>query len=286
MRKIAIIADSAATFNPQIASHPDLFIAQLTLTVDKRDYLDRKDFDHEMLIEAIKADKEMTTAMPSLGEIMRVYKEVESKGYDHIFVLSVSSNVSGTYNGFVLVQNELQIPNLEVIDTYSIAGVVGEMTELVFDLNEQGESLDQIRDAINYLIDNTMVFILPNSLNRLVKSGRVNKAVGTLTSLLKLKVVLIFKNKGKEIEKYDIYRTQKKALDKITEGLKNFGVSAKEWKLIILKSDETSPVKEMVESLKSTFNDVEIILHNLPSTLVLHGGLGTIVIQAVKKYGV
>lgn len=283
MKKIAVITDSAATFQPHLVGHPDLYTAQLTLTVDKKDYLDRQDFDHDMLIEAIKSDKEMTTAMPSLGEIMRVYKEVDAKGYDHIFVLSVSSHVSGTHNGFVLVQNELQIPNLEIIDTYTIAGAVGEMTDLIFKLNQQDASLDQIRDAINYLIDNTIVFILPNSLNRLVKSGRVNKAVGTLTSLLKLKVVLYFKNKGKEIEKYDIYRTQRKALDKITEALNQFGITAKEWSLIVLKSDETSPVKETIESLKSTFNDIEIILQNLPSTLLLHGGLGTIVIQAIKK---
>ncbi len=283
MKNIAIIVDSSAVLDPVIQNHPDVYTAHLTLSVEEQAYLDQLEFSHQQILDALKEDKVMTSAMPSLGEIMRVYKEVDQKNYDHIFVLSVSSHVSGTHSGFVMVQEELKIKHLEVIDTYSIAGTVGYMTQVLLDLAQQDATLEQMKLAIKQIIDNTIVYILPNNLERLVKSGRVHKAVGTLTNLLKLKVVLVFKNKGKQIEKWDITRTQKRALSKIADALKQFGVTTKDWKLIILDIDETSPVAEMKAAIKEKFNDIEVLLQNLPSTLALHGGLGTIVIQAVKK---
>lgn len=283
MKRIAIIVDSSCVLPEALQNHPDVYTAYLTLSVDGKAYLDQVEYDQHQILEALKENKDMTSAMPSLGEIMRVYKEVAEKDYEHIFVLSVSSHVSGTHSGFVMVQDELKISNLEVIDTYTIAGSTGYMVEALLSCAQVDASLEEMHQTLDFLINHTMAFILPNTLERLVKSGRVHKAVGTLTNLLKLKVVLVFKNKGEQIEKFDITRTQRKAMNKITEALKQFGVNTKEWRIIILGIDESSPVKEMSSAIREVFDDIEIFIQNLPATLALHGGLGTIAIQAIKK---
>lgn len=282
MKRYAVIIDSSTTVPKEIENHPDLYMTHLAFTIDGKEFKDGLDLTYEEFLKALKADKDMTSSMPTFGEVMRVYNEVKEQDYDHIFVISISSKLSGTYNAFYMVQEELKIANLTVIDSFTVAGPLGIMAQAVFELAKLDAEVDEVVSTLNYLIDNTLSFIIPLNLNRLMKSGRVNKAVGTLSNLLRLKVILVLENKAAAIDKFDVTRTQKRAFSKVSEALKNFGVNAKEYVLIISGVDQSSPVMEAITSLKQSFGPIKIHQQVLPSILALHGGLGAITIQAIR----
>lgn len=283
MKRYAIIIDSSTTVPESLKDHPDIYMTHLSFTIDGKEFKDRLDLSYDDFLDALRADKEMTSSMPAFGEVMRVYQEVSSKDYEHIFVVSVSSKLSGTYNAFYMVQEELQIENLTLVDSLTVAGPLGVMCEAIIELSKVDAEVVEVLEFLDFLIDNTISFLLPLNLNRVIKSGRVNKTVGTLTNLLRLKVILFLENKASSIEKYDVVRTQKKALSRISEALQQFGVNAKEYAVIVSGVDETSPIIETIEKLKETFgSSLQITRQMLPSILALHGGLGSITIQAIK----
>lgn len=212
MKRYAIIIDSSTTVPESLKDHPDIYMTHLSFTIDGKEYKDRLDLSYDDFLDALRADKEMTSSMPAFGEVMRVYQEVSSKDYEHIFVVSVSSKLSGTYNAFYMVQEELQIENLTLVDSLTVAGPLGVMCEAIIELSKVDAEVVEVLEFLDFLIDNTISFLLPLNLNRVIKSGRVNKTVGTLTNLLRLKVILFLENKASSIEKYDVVRTQKKAL--------------------------------------------------------------------------
>jgi len=88
---------------------------------------------------------------------------------------------------------------------------------------KKAESIDEIREMILKLADHNVTYIYPATLKRLILSGRMNKAVGSFANLLKLRLLLVFENKGKQIERHDIYRTEKKLYSEMMEQLRKTG---------------------------------------------------------------
>lgn len=282
MKNIAIIVDSTTILDQEYLQHPNVFMTYLNIGVDNHPYVDRLELDEQQVVTALQHDRHLTSAMPSIGELLRVFNEVKEKQFEHVFVLSCSSHVSGTYAGFEMASQELAMNNLTLVDTKTIGGPVGYMVDMLLALAKQDASLDSMNQALQEAMDHTITYILPATLHNVMKSGRVNKTVGTLANLLKLKVLLVFKNKAHQIEKVDVYRTQKKALQKISEALSEFGCQSG-WRIYILKCDETSPVNETLEMIQRSFEGVEVKIEQLPATLALHAGLGSITVQIVKK---
>lgn len=283
MKKIAVVLDSTALESPRLKNNPDVYVAPLEVIVDGKTYEDRKDIKEADWISFLKKDATMTTSQPSLKNTIDILKEVQSKEYDHVFVLSIASNLSGTFNGFELANNELQLENIDLIDTYTIAGPVTIMAENIFKYNEEGKSIEEIRDMLNKMIDLNVTYVYPATLKRLIFSGRMNKTVGSLANLLKLKVLLVLKNKGEQIEKHDVYRTEKKLFAQLVEEFKKMGVNEKDWVFYVMDIENEAGIQQLKSILQKEFGQVEIRQEMLPGVIATHVGIGVLGVQVVKR---
>ena len=283
MKRIAVVTDSTTLDSPKLLNHPDLYVAPLEVIANGKTYEDRVELQEEDWINFLKADATMTTSQPSLKNTIDVLKKARDGGYDHIFVLPLTSNLSGTYNGFVLANNELEIENLEIIDTKAIAGQITVMIEKVFEYAKQGRSVEDIRSMIYTLMDNNITYIYPATLKRLVASGRMNKAVGSLASLLKLRLLLVLENKGEQIEKHEIYRTEKKLYADLVQQFKNMNVNEDDWVIYVLHVENKEGADHLSTILKEHFGNIEIRFEMLPGVIATHVGLGVLGVQAVSK---
>lgn len=283
MKKIAVVIDSTTLDSPKLLNHPDVYIAPLEVIVNGQTFEDRIELQEQDWINYLKEDATMTTSQPSLKNTIDILKEVKEKNYDHVFVLPLTSHLSGTYNGFILANNELQLENIDIIDTLSIAGQITIMAEKVLEYAQEGRSIEEIKDMIYTLRDNNVTYIYPATLKRLMFSGRMNKAVGSFASLLKLKLLLVLENKGEQIEKHDIYRTEKKLLTNLIDQFKNMNVNEKDWVFFILEIENKEGASQIEEILKQEFGNVEIRKEMLPGVIATHVGLGVLGVQAVLK---
>lgn len=283
MKKIAIVLDSTTLPSEKLKNHPDVYVAPLEVIADGKTYRDGVDLVEEDWVRFLKEDVTMTTSQPSLKNTIDVLKEVKSKNYEHIFVLPLTSNLSGTYNSFVLANNELQVENLEIIDTLSIAGQLTIIAEKIFEWNEEGKSIDEIREMILKLADHNVTYIYPATLKRLILSGRMNKAVGSFANLLKLRLLLVFENKGKQIERHDIYRTEKKLYSEMMEQLRKTGVEPEKWMIYVLSVENPEGVEKLSNMLREEFGDIEIREETLPGVISTHVGIGVLGVQAQLK---
>ena len=77
-------------------------------------------------------------------------------------------------------------------------------------------------------------------------------------------------------------RTVKKAIDEIIKNMKANGVND-EYEISVSHAGVTERAKETIQQLKETFTNASFRLFELSPSLVLHGGPGCIVIQAIKK---
>lgn len=283
MKKIAVILDSTTLPSEILRNHPDVYTAPLEVIVDGQTYVDGVDIVEEDWIRFLKEERTMSTSQPSLLNTLNVLREVKNQNYDHVFVLTLSGHLSGTHNGFELANNEVQIENIDIIDTLSIAGPITIMAEQILEYNEKGRDIEEIRQMIYTLMDHNETYIYPATLQRLIFSGRMNKTVGSLANLLKLKLLLALKNKAQQIDKHEIFRTEKKLISEVVKQYREMGVNEKDWVLFMLEIQSKEKSLEFENALKAEFGDIEVRREMLPGVIATHVGLGVVGIQAVRK---
>lgn len=98
MKKIAIITDSSSTIRAN--EYNDVFVVPLQITVNNnKTYLDGVDIEQEEVYDLLVNDKniDIKTSMPVVQTMLEVTKKAAT-AYDHVFVLTISGGLSGTYN--------------------------------------------------------------------------------------------------------------------------------------------------------------------------------------------
>lgn len=280
MSKIAVVVDSSTILSQRMLTHPDVYVVNIKIAVDTEEV---ENFTKDDLFRAFEKDQLLQTSQPSIQEANSLFTKILEKDYEHVLVLSISKELSGTFNGLTLAARLSEDTRLEVIDTQTIAGAVGYMAECVIDFAEKNQSYESIKEMLNHLIQNTMAFLFPQTLKRLMLSGRVNRAVGTFSDFMKLKIVLVLKNKGSQIEKFDIVRTETRAFSKMMDAFADFGVNSKEYLFMLMSVDESAPTAKIKKAIFERFSSIELREIELPTVLASHGGLGVLGIQCIKK---
>ena len=135
MRKI--IADSSCDLEStkNIVNGVDLSVVPLKILVEDKEFVDNTDLNLDEMLEALANTKERTsTACPSPMEYEDAFGEA-----DEIFVVSITSQLSGCYNSAVLAKNMYQerYPDkkVHVFDTQTTSGemilIIDKIAELV-----------------------------------------------------------------------------------------------------------------------------------------------------------
>lgn len=283
MSKIAMVVDSTALISEKMKNNPDVYVVPLSVIVNDQEYKDLVDLQESDWIRYLKRDATMTTSQPQTSIVVETLNEIKGKNYDEVYILSITSTLSGTLNSFSIGIEMSDIQNVHLIDTFTIAGPVGYMAEAILDMNEQGLSHHEIMDALEDTLQNNEAIISPETLNRLVKSGRMSKATGLVGSILKLKPILKFGHHDEAIEKHEIVRSERKVFDSFIDRLHEKGVNAQDYIIYLLNVEGEKRLELLEEKVAQTFPGIEIRRSMLPGVIATHVGLGTVSLQYVKK---
>ena len=105
--KTAIITDSSCNLTQEyIKSIPNLFIVPLGITVDDKHFRDQVDITSAEVYAKID-NHDIKSSLPSIGDVTTQIEEVIELGYDRIFILSISSGLSGTFNAVRLAVEDV-----------------------------------------------------------------------------------------------------------------------------------------------------------------------------------
>ncbi|AMC92478.1 hypothetical protein AOC36_00255 [Erysipelothrix larvae] len=279
MKKYGIVVDSSAALTEKQASDLGVVVAPLTLTYNKEHFEDQITMTYNDVKDILARHEIIMTSQPNIGRILELLEPMRDEGYDHIFIITLSATLSGTFSAFNHAVEELQLSNVSVIDSYTIAGPVQNAIGLIRHFEAKDGTVEEILEAFKPIFDNTSTYIYPQDFRQLKASGRISSSAATLASLLKIKPVLRFENRGKTIEKFATARTEAKAFDAIMNDLLDNGVNQNDHILYILEFEADEVSKRFINRVHETFPNIEIIRMPLPAAVATHAGIGTIAIQ-------
>lgn len=283
MSKICIITDSAISMDPTEAKALGVIVAPLSVMVNGREYKDYIELDTRQLHQFLREKADIKTSQPNLGLLQEIMGELKSANYDDVIVFPLSRHLSGTYQAFVLSTLQNEMTNVTIVDTGTLVGPQRYVALKAAEMAAQGKSKQQILTFAERVFNDTVSFIVPETLDQLKRSGRISSAAATLSAILKLKVSLILENRGTTIGKFETARTDGKLYSAITDKMKAIGFNPKSHMVFVPHADGLEQAEKFVVHLQREFPGVEVEYLELPAAVSAHAGLKTYAVQIVLK---
>ncbi len=278
MKKTAVIAVSTGCLDYLDISYDNLFIVRCKIILDDKSYNDFVDLNADTFYETIKSDTSLvpTSSMPSLGEMLETFEEIEKQGYEEVIFNTISSELSGTLQTAEMAKKSYE-GDLEIhlVDTKNAAISEGFLSIEALKLIEEGKTAKTIVPYLERLALARKQYFMVDNLRLLVKNGRLSGASGFLGRVFKIKPILEVNDDGK-IVPFEKVRTQQKALTKMVEHV----LADLESLDNIVITYNTSDNKEGFEYVKSRIDEhyEDVPAYAAPITPVIgaHTGVGTV----------
>ena len=186
-----IIIDSCGEFIEKWKEDPRFESVPLTLNVGGETIIDDDSFDQISFIKKVAACPECPkSACPSPERYMKAY-DCEA---DHVYAVTLSSELSGSYNSAVLGKNLFleEKPEKKVHVFNSRSASVGEtlIGMKIQECEEMGFSFEETVEKVEVYIEEQHTFFVLDDLETLRKNGRLSKVKSLVASALKIKPVM------------------------------------------------------------------------------------------------
>ena len=188
---MTILADSCCDLSPELLKKTQAKIAPLTITIDDTHYVDDGTVDIPPYLAAMKASKNpVRSACPSPD----LYAEDIRATEGDCFIVTLSAKLSGSHNaaslGVQLAQEDLPEKKVHVFDSESASAGETYIALMIHDLIAAGKGFEQIVELVEEKIRSMHTLFVLDSLDNLVKNGRISKAVALLANVLSIRLLM------------------------------------------------------------------------------------------------
>lgn len=187
----------------------------LTLNVGGESIIDDETFDQADFLKKVAASPECPkSACPSPERYMKAF----DCDADHIYAVTLSAELSGSYNSAVLGRNllEEEKPGRKIHIFNSKSASIGQtlIGMKIQECEEAGYSFEKVIETVDEYIAGQHTFFVLDNLETLRKNGRLSKVKALVASALKIKPVMGSTDEG-NICQLDQARGINKALVKM-----------------------------------------------------------------------
>lgn len=188
---MTILADSCCDLSPELLKKTQAKIAPLTITIDDTHYVDDGTIDIPPYLAAMKASKNpVRSACPSPD----LYAEDIRATEGDCFIVTLSAKLSGSHNaaslGVQLAQEDMPEKKVHVFDSESASAGETYIALMIHDLIAAGKSFEQIVELVEEKIRSMHTLFVLDSLDNLVKNGRISKTVALLANVLSIRLLM------------------------------------------------------------------------------------------------
>ncbi|RCW52476.1 DegV family protein [Halanaerobium sp. ST460_2HS_T2] len=272
-----IIVDSCCDLTDEIRNKFDISTAPLSIDIGDKHFVDDENLDREALLAEMRNHNQAPkTASPGPGRFLDLYKK-----YENIFVVTLSKELSATYQNAVLAKNmlveESENKFIKVFNSFSAS--VGE-TMIAYKLGEliesglkKGEIIEKTEE---YIAGMQTLFVL-DSLDNLIKAGRMGKLKGKIASFFNIKPVLGATPEG-TITLVDKARGSKRAIRKLVDKIGEKGEKLEEKVLGIAHCNALEKAEYIKKQAAQKYNFRKIIILETAGISTVYANEGGIVI--------
>lgn len=192
-KKIKIVVDSGCDLSNEIKKNNNIVSVPFNLILDDKNFVDDEKLDTKKFLNYMHTAKTCKTAAASPEQFKK-----EFKGDEDIFVVTISSKLSGSYNSAkTALQNYFDEAGEKFIYIFdSLSASVGEtLTALkISELYKLNFDKQKIISEVEDFIKNLSTYFILERFDNFVKNGRINPYIAKLASFFNIKPICKGKN--------------------------------------------------------------------------------------------
>ena len=231
---IALITDTIADLPKNILDQHQIHHFPLNLHINESTYLDRITIQSSSVYELLKTgNQQISSSQPNRKSIESLYSFLSSY-YESIIVITVSKEMSGTYNAFHKVAETFRqkdVP-ITIINSKLNSAAQGLVVLKAAESIEQGASHDEVIKVVNEAIKKSSILVSVDNLKGMIASGRISKTVGTIGQIVNLKPIVSIDQDGRGVligKAYSTKSNTKQILKMVkhineTEGIERYAI--------------------------------------------------------------
>lgn len=273
--KIKIIADSTSDLTIDLIEKYNIDVLPLTMHIGEESYKDGETITLREMFQKIKEGSEFpTTSQVNPVDFYAAFNKAIDAGYEDIICITISAKLSGTYQSALIAREMIvsdgkKFNNIALIDSELVSGpiylVITEMLKMI----DRGENFEKIVKTAERNKKKVRTLVYFDTLEHLVKGGRLPKTTGRLGGLLKIKPMLTLKNGL--LEEVSKVRGQKRGHVQLKEFITSASIK-ENTKVILINSINDKMENELIALLKE--KNLEYISIEVGCVLGTHGGPG------------
>lgn len=255
--RIHIVTDSTCDLTKEEVAQHGIHIVPLTIQIDGNTYIDGVDLEPQSFLGLMKNAKNLPkSSQPAPGKFKELYDELGKDG-DHILSIHMTGGMSGTVES-ARQAAQMTDAHVTVIDSRFIAiGLAIQLREAI-KMRDAGATVEDIVARLDKVRANTHLYVIVDTLENLIKGGRIGKGTGFIGSLLNIKVIANLEggvynpvSKVRSHKQVVNYLFKQFQADTASKTVKTVGISHADGLATM-----GNPLKELVEG--TGFQDVEI----------------------------
>ena len=221
LNKVKIVMDSSADMLSM--DGVDFGAAPLKIITAENEYVDNAVLDVPSMVDALLTyTGKSSTACPAPGDFEEAFGDAE-----FIFVLTITSNLSGSYNAACLAAEDYRQAHPDrrvfVLDTLTTGPEMVLLAEKILECVKSGMEFDEVCSAVEeYRKKTTALIFVVESMKNLANNGRVSRIVAKAAGILGIRAIGCASVRG-DLEMIDKARGARRTIPAIVENMKKLG---------------------------------------------------------------
>ncbi|MDP4083264.1 MAG: DegV family protein [Bacillota bacterium] len=273
---IKIITDSSSDLPYNLIEKYDITIVPLIIKLGHQDYLEGVDLTpKDFFTKMFSSDELPKTSQPAPSAFADVFSTFSSE--HELLCLTISSGLSGTYQS-ACIGKELSSANVTIFDT--LAGSLGHGLQIIraAELAQKGHTIEEIISNLSDYRKNMNIFVLLDTLENIVKGGRLSRFQGSLAKILNIKVILE-RVEGGKVEILEKVRGKKKAQRRALEIIRERKTDFTNITFGITHTGNVEEAEALKQELILQFHPKDILINYMGATMGTYAGKGGMIVS-------
>jgi len=250
---VKFIADSSC----DLKEYPGICFetVPLMISTDERNFTDDTSLNVTEVLDYLEGYKARSfTASPLLQSWLDAFE-----GADEIYVVTITSGLSGTYSGANTAKNIYLADHpdvkIHIIDSLSTGPGMVLLLEKLAELKSMGKSFEEVVDAIEKYRKKLKLYFSLSSLHNLAQNGRVSKLIASAIGIMNIKILGTASKEG-TIEQIAKCHGTRKMIERMISELKSVGFT--KGKIRICHVECLEFANAIADKIRSIFENCDI----------------------------
>lgn len=271
MNKTAVVTDSVAMLPQQLSADLGIGVVPIVLNIGGRSYRDGIDLTTTEFYQLLRtSDEPPTTAAPSVGEFIQVYKKALGNA-ERVLAIHVASQLTSIYKIALMAAESISGGRVRVIDSQSATMAQGFVALAAARAARSGADLETAARAAQEVRSKVRFFAFLETLEYLRRGGRLGSVAAMMGNAIQLKPIVHIV--AGQITLLARPRTRRKATQLMLDTM-SAEVAESPLHAAVLHADSLADAEQLRGRVDDQFDCLELHLTELTPVMGAHTGPG------------